>query len=353
MIAAVAGGPDAAAVDRADGHRDRQGRGAAQRASTSCPTSRLPAGAAGGGAGGPLRARGARPGLPAGQPGRGRAPDGELPAVRGLGARRPDLARAGTLDVEKAFFTSRGIGVIDVNYGGSTGYGRSYRERLRRQWGVVDVEDAKAAALSLAAQGHADRTRLAIRGGSAGGWTALAAVTTGATRAGPVFAAATSYYGVSDLRGFVGADPRLRVALPGRPDRAAARASRPSTPSGPRSGTSPAPPPRCCCCRGWTTRWCRPPSPRASPPTWPRTASGYAYIAFEGESHGFRKAESIITALEAELSFYGQILGFSRPASPGRSLRWPARPLSPRLREAGRARPASGRTRWRGTRAPR
>ncbi len=100
------------------------------------------------------------------------------------------------LDLEKAYFTSRGIGVIDVNYGGSTGYGRSYRERLRRQWGIVDVEDAMAAARSLADAGEADAKRLGIRGGSAGGWTALAAVTTGVTGRGPVFSAATSYYGV-------------------------------------------------------------------------------------------------------------------------------------------------------------
>ena len=89
-----------------------------------------------------------------------------------------------------------------MNYGGSTGYGRLYRERLRRQWGVVDVEDVMAAARSLAEAGEADPARLAIRGGSAGGWTALAAVTTGTAGGAAVFSAATSYYGVSDLRGF-------------------------------------------------------------------------------------------------------------------------------------------------------
>ena len=83
------------------------------------------------------------------------------------------------LDLEKAFFTSRGIGIIDVNYGGSSGYGRAYRERLRGQWGIVDVADAMTAALALAESGEADGKRLGIRGGSAGGWTALAAVTSG------------------------------------------------------------------------------------------------------------------------------------------------------------------------------
>jgi dipeptidyl aminopeptidase/acylaminoacyl peptidase len=108
--------------------------------------------------------------------------------------------------MEKAFFTSRGIGIIDVNYGGSTGYGRAYRELLRGQWGVVDVADAMNAALALAESGEADRQRLGIRGGSAGGWTALASVTSGPVLTGifeAVFSAATSYYGVSDLRPFV------------------------------------------------------------------------------------------------------------------------------------------------------
>src|SRR5262249_61645070 len=77
------------------------------------------------------------------------------------------------LDLGIAYYTSRGIGVLDVNYAGSTGYGRAYRERLRGQWGVVDVADAVAAALALAESGEADRDRLAIRGGSAGRWTGL------------------------------------------------------------------------------------------------------------------------------------------------------------------------------------
>jgi dipeptidyl aminopeptidase/acylaminoacyl peptidase len=93
-----------------------------------------------------------------------------------------------------------------VNYGGSSGYGRAYRERLRGQWGVVDVTDCTSAALALADSGEADSKRLGIRGGSAGGWTALAAVTSGLELAADdgrsVFAAAVSYYGVSDLQGF-------------------------------------------------------------------------------------------------------------------------------------------------------
>ena len=127
------------------------------------------------------------------------APDGELPPYVVWAHGGPTSHAIALFDLEKAYFTSRGIGVIDVNYGGSTGYGRTYRERLRMQWGVVDVEDVASAAQALAANGDADPARLAVRGGSAGGWTALAAVTTLAARQ-RVFSAAASYYGVADLR---------------------------------------------------------------------------------------------------------------------------------------------------------
>src|SRR5690606_37793792 len=90
----------------------------------------------------------------------------------------PTAYSPATLDLGKAYLTSRGLGVLDLNYGGSTGYGRAYRERLTGQWGVVDVADAAAAATALVERGLADPARLAIRGGSAGGWTVLCAVTT-------------------------------------------------------------------------------------------------------------------------------------------------------------------------------
>ncbi len=106
-------------------------------------------------------------------------PPGELPPFLVHVHGGPTSHSLPVLSLEKAFFTSRGIGIIDVNYGGSTGYGREYRNRLRGQWGIVDVADAYTAALGLAASGDADRARLGIRGGSAGGWTALAAVTSG------------------------------------------------------------------------------------------------------------------------------------------------------------------------------
>src|SRR5690606_24776207 len=160
------------------------------------------------------------------------------------------------LDLGKAFLTSRGIGVLDVNYGGSTGYGRAYRDLLKGQWGVTDVADVVAAARWLAAEGHADPGRIAVRGGSAGGWTVMAACCRS-----DLFAGGVSYCGVSAL----------------------------APPNANRSRWPAASPARCCCSRGSTTRWCRrssrPPSPRrcrsaACPaPIWPSRAKGTASAA--------------------------------------------------------------------------
>ena len=213
------------------------------------------------------------------------------------------------LDLEKAYFTSRGIGVVDVNYGGSTGYGRAYRERLRGQWGVVDVADCAAAALALADAGQADGKRLGIRGGSAGGWTALAAVTSGAAG---VFAAAVSYYGVTDLRGFAEQthdfESRYLDGLIG-PLPAAEELYLERAPVGHvNPGTCPI-----LLLQGLDDPVV--PPAQAESIAADLTAHGipYAYLSFAGESHGFRKAETIITCLEAELSFYGQIMGFTPP----------------------------------------
>ena len=216
------------------------------------------------------------------------------------------------LDLEKAYFTSRGIGVIDVNYGGSTGYGRSYRERLRRQWGIVDVQDAMAAARSLADAGQADGKRLGIRGGSAGGWTALAAVTSGIIGRDPVFSAVTSRFGVSDLRGFVEQThdfesrylDGLLGPLPGFEAVYIERA-----PVGHvTAGTAPV-----LLLQGLDDPIVPPAQSESIAADLAAHGIRHAYLAFEGESHGFRRTETVITAIEAELSFYGQILGFTPP----------------------------------------
>jgi len=218
------------------------------------------------------------------------------------------------LDLEKAYFTSRGIGIIDVNYGGSTGYGRLYRERLRRKWGVVDVEDAIAAARSLADAGEADPARLAIRGGSAGGWTALAAVTTGAV-SGRVFSAAASYYGVADLSGFaahthdfesryldglIGPLPGFEIIYTERAPVGHVTAA-----------TCPV-----LLLQGLDDPVVPPEQSESIAHDLAAHGIRHAYIAFDGESHGFRMASTIRTALEAEISFYGQILGFTPPGIP-------------------------------------
>jgi dipeptidyl aminopeptidase/acylaminoacyl peptidase len=223
------------------------------------------------------------------------------------------------LNLEKVYFTSRGIGVIDVNYGGSTGYGRAYRERLRGQWGVVDVADAMNAALALAESGEADGRRLGIKGGSAGGWTALAAVTTGLTDAAgpgtghpPVFAAAVSLFGVADLRPFALAThdfesrylDGLIGPLPAAEDLYVAR-----SPLGHVSAlTCPI-----LLLQGLDDPIVPPAQSEAIAKDLAAHGIPHAYIAYAGESHGFRKAETIIAALEAELAFYGQIMGFTPP----------------------------------------
>ena len=242
-------------------------------------------------------------------------PAGELPPYVVWVHGGPTGNVTALLDLEKAYFTSRGIGVIDVNYGGSSGFGRSYRERLRRQWGIVDVEDAMAAARSLADAGEADEKRLAIRGGSAGGWTALAAVTTGVIGRDPVFNAATSYFGVSDLRGFVDQThdfesrylDGLLGPLPGFEAVYIERA-----PVGHvTASTAPV-----LLLQGLDDPIVPPAQSESIAADLAAHGIPHAYLAFEGESHGFRRTDTVITSIEAELSFYGQILGFIPPGIP-------------------------------------
>jgi len=242
------------------------------------------------------------------------APTGQLPPYVAWVHGGPTAHAVPLLDIEKAYFTSRGIGIVDVNYGGSTGYGRRYRERLRRQWGVVDVEDAIAAARALADAGEADGARLAIRGGSAGGWTALAAVTAGAGSRS-VFSAATSYYGVSDLRqlavhthdfesryldGLVGPLPAYEMVYVERSPVGHVTAA-----------TCPI-----LLLQGADDPVVPPAQSEAIAADLAAHGIRHAYLIFEGESHGFRRADTNIACLEAELSFYGQILGFSPPGIP-------------------------------------
>ena len=238
------------------------------------------------------------------------APDGELPPFIAWVHGGPTSHTAPRMDSDIAYWTSRGIGVIDINYGGSTGYGREYRERLRGQWGVVDVEDTVAAVVGLADAGVADAARLAIEGGSAGGWTVLAALTTT-----DAFACGVSHFGVADLLefvkethdfesryvdGLIGPLPQARALYEDR------------APLSHVDGLS---------CpvlllQGLDDPIVPPAQAERFRDAMIAKAIPHAYRAYPGESHGFRRRETIVDALESALSFYGQILGFEPPGVP-------------------------------------
>jgi dipeptidyl aminopeptidase/acylaminoacyl peptidase len=246
------------------------------------------------------------------------APEGELPPFLVHVHGGPTSHSMPVLSMEKAYFTSRGIGVIDVNYGGSTGYGREYRNRLRGQWGIVDAADAYTAALGLAEAGEADRARLGIRGGSAGGWTALVAVTTGPGLTGTkeaVFAAATSYFGVSDLRPFAidthDFESRYLDGLVGPLPEADNLYAERAPVGHVNELTCPV-----LLLQGLDDPVVPPSQSEAIAADLAAHGIRHAYIAFAGESHGFRKAETVVASLEAELAFYGEIFGFTPPGVP-------------------------------------
>ncbi|MFI9202070.1 S9 family peptidase [Streptomyces sp. NPDC053048] len=215
------------------------------------------------------------------------------------------------LDLEVAYFTSRGIGVAQVNYGGSTGYGREYRERLRERWGIVDVEDCAAVAEALAEEGTADRARLAIRGGSAGGWTAAASLAST-----ELYACGTIAYPVLDLLtwaegGTHDLESHYLESLVGPfaevPDRyrdrsPLTRADRISVPF--------------LLLQGLEDPVCPPVQSERLLEAMAGRGVPYAYLAFEGEGHGFRRAESMVRSLEAELALYAGAFGVEVPGIP-------------------------------------
>jgi dipeptidyl aminopeptidase/acylaminoacyl peptidase len=237
------------------------------------------------------------------------APPGSLPPLLVLSHGGPTAATEPIYDPKIQFWTTRGFAVADVNYGGSTGYGRAYRQRLAGRWGLVDVADAVNAARHLVAAGKADPTRLITRGGSAGGYTTLAALTFQDT-----FTAGASYYGISDLEtlatdthkfesryleSLVGPYPAARTVYRERsPIHVVDRLNCPLI-----------------LLQGLEDKVV-PPSQSARMADAVR-AKGLpvAYVTFEAEQHGFRRAESIVRALESELYFYGRVFGFT-PADP-------------------------------------
>jgi dipeptidyl aminopeptidase/acylaminoacyl peptidase len=231
--------------------------------------------------------------------------EGELPPliVRSHGG--PTAATGPGYSPAIQYWTSRGFAVADVNYGGSTGYGRVYREHLDGAWGIVDVDDCEAAALYLVDQGLADPARLIIRGGSAGGYTTLAALTFRDT-----FKAGASLYGIGDLMALAKDTHKFESRYLDRligplPDAEALYAER-----------SPLYHAESLNCpviffQGLDDKVVPPNQAKAMVAALEAKDIPVAYVHFEGEGHGFRKAENIIRALEAELSFYAQIFGFT------------------------------------------
>ena len=214
------------------------------------------------------------------------------------------------LSLPVAYYTSRGLGVVAVNYGGSSGYGRAYRNRLRGQWGVVDVQATVAVMEHLVAEGIADGDRLAIEGGSAGGWTTLACLTRTDT-----FAAGASSFGVAELEQFVqdthDFESRYIDGLVGPyPERRDLYVER-----APLSHVDELEVP-VLLLQGDEDRIVPPSQSELFRDALAAKGIPHAYLLFEGEQHGFRKAESIIRAIEASLSFYGQVLGFSPACVP-------------------------------------
>ncbi len=232
------------------------------------------------------------------------APDGERPPLLVKSHGGPTAATSASFNPSIQYWTSRGIAVLDVNYGGSTGYGRAYRERLKGQWGIVDIDDCVNGAKFLVSKGLADPERLAIDGGSAGGYTTLGALTFR-----DVFKAGASYYGVSDmgalardthkfesryLDSLVGPYPEQKELYDARsPINFTDQLSCPVI-----------------FLQGDEDKIVPPNQAELMVNALKEKGIPVAYLLFEGEQHGFRKAENMKRSLEAELYFYSRVFGF-------------------------------------------
>lgn len=234
------------------------------------------------------------------------APDGDRPPLIVLSHGGPTSQTTPTFNPAIQFWTSRGIAVVDVNYGGSSGYGREYRRRLAGNWGVVDIDDCVNAAKYLVGQGLADGERLAIRGGSAGGYTTLGAL---AFRPG-VFRAGASHYGVGDLevlaRDTHKFESRYLDSLIG-PYPAERSRYRERSPVHAVDRIDSA----LILFQGLDDKVVPPNQSQLMFDAVKAKGLPVAYLPFEGEGHGFRAAAAIRRSLEAELYFYGRVFGFT------------------------------------------
>ena len=232
------------------------------------------------------------------------APEGSLPPLITLSHGGPTAFAAPDFKIAYQFWTSRGFAILDVNYSGSTGFGRAYRDRLRGRWGVVDVQDCITGAVAIGAQRLADPARLAIMGGSAGGFTTLAVLTTT-----DVFAAGISQYGIADLEQLATDthkfEARYLDSLIGRypEDRAIYLERSPIY----RLDQLSAP---ILLLQGTEDKVVPPKQAEMLADAARRKSLPVALIMFEGEGHGFRKAETLKAAIQAQIYFLGRILGF-------------------------------------------
>jgi len=235
-------------------------------------------------------------------------PPGEQPPLIVLSHGGPTAAANNAFNVKVQYWTTRGFAVLDVNYRGSTGYGRAYRQRLNEQWGIADVEDCVAGARWLANQGKVDAARLIIRGSSAGGYTTLCALTFH-----NVFKAGASLYGIGDLETLlrdthkfesryldrlVGPYPQMKKSYHDRsPIHFVDRLKCPVI-----------------FLQGLEDKVVPPQQAEAMVKALEKNGVRVEYVVFEGEQHGFRRADSIRRAYEAELFFYGEVFGFEPAA---------------------------------------
>lgn len=232
------------------------------------------------------------------------APADDKPPLLVISHGGPTGATDNVLELPIQFWTSRGIAVLDVNYGGSTGYGRAYRMRLNGNWGIVDIDDCCNGALFLVEQGLADGKRLIIRGGSAGGYTTLGALTFR-----DVFSVGASYYGVSDLGGLAEEthkfESRYLDNLVGPYPAAKAVYEERSPVYHAENLNCPV-----IFFQGLEDKVVLPNQAERMVDAMRYNEVAVAYVPFAGEQHGFRQAANIKRALEGELYFYGRVLGF-------------------------------------------
>ena len=233
------------------------------------------------------------------------APEGEKPPLIVKSHGGPTAATSSSFSLRIQFWTSRGFAVLDVNYGGSTGYGREYRLRLDGQWGIVDVDDCTNGAKYLVNLGLADPQKLAIAGGSAGGFTTLAALTFRDT-----FQAGASYYGVSDLEALARDTHKFEARYLDRligiyPDQQEIYIER-----SPINFTA-----QLNCpvifFQGLEDKVVPPNQAEMMVSALQQKGLPVAYVAYPGEQHGFRQAENIQRTLEGELYFYSRVFGFA------------------------------------------